>query len=293
MRIFLTFVLLFFAAGCRSLFQNNYLFKIQQEEFFLQGSVLVKGWGIADSCFKNISFEIPGEPYKAFLYYAGRNSGFLEDKSLYIEGQIISGRLIYAENVNRDPAYNRYVYTLRYDITPFVKRGENNLEIWGFESFLNEGLGVVILYEDSSERLKRVVLKSGLGFFWSGLEDEERRDSPMVEFKIKPNEISEEARVFMFFAGGSESPRDERVWFKGSLVKLNSSIISDSELLFENQIASYDGGDWDSLDFKLPLKKEDKFIYFQIESLDFTASEHNGDSLNFVLTGLEIPLVRE
>ncbi|MDP8217020.1 MAG: hypothetical protein P9L98_06910 [Candidatus Kaelpia imicola] len=293
MRIFLTSALLFFTIGCRSLFQNDYLFKIQQEEFFLQGSVLVKGWGIADSCFKNISFEIPGKPYKAFLYYAGRNSGHLEDKSLYIEGKIVSGRLIYAENVNKDPAYNRYVHTLRYDVTSFVKRGENNLEIWGFESFINEGLGIVILYEDSNESFKRVVLKSGLGFFWSGLEGEERDDSPIVEFKVKSGETPKEVRAFMFFAGGSDSPRDERVWFRRSSVKLNSSIIANSELLFENQIASYSGREWDSLDFKLPLKEEDKFVYFQIESLDFTASEHNGDSLNFILLGLEIPLAKE
>jgi hypothetical protein len=292
-KIFFISFFIFLSLGCRSIINRNYIFKPREQEFLLEGSLILKGYGIKENCFKDIDFYLPGEPYKAFLYRGGRNSIPLKDRHLYIEGKAVLGELIYAEDVNRDPAYNRYVYTLCYDITSFVKREHNHLKIWGFSSFSNEGLGLAVLYRDEKENLKRIVLHSGLGFFWSGLEDLKRHNSPLIELDINPEKASKEARIFMFLAGGSESPRDENVWIKRSPVRLSSSIISASELLFENEIASKDGPEWDSLEFNLSFKEEERFLYIEIESLDFTLSEHNGDSLNFVLLGAEIPLAKE
>ncbi|MDP8233984.1 MAG: hypothetical protein P9M06_04190 [Candidatus Saelkia tenebricola] len=281
--------------GCKSITtvshqDRNHFSRTGIEQFCINGTVLVEGWGIDQKSHQEISFLVPGEPYAAYLYWAGRNQTPLEDDFLYIDGKQIKGELIYGEIPGNPPLEIQYIFTMRYDVSSFVKKGVNDFKVWGFDAFHNSGLGLVVLYQDNREIKNRIVLKNGLGFFWAGLEKEENKNSSLIEFKIEPDLKDRDVRVFMMFAGGAPSPRDEKIWFLTSDKKVEDAIISKGEVLFENQIESKQGGEWDLIDFEVAVPEGAKYIYFQVESPQDTSSPDHGDSLNFVLSGVELTL---
>ena len=283
-----------FSFGCRNIVteflpSRNYFTRISEEKFSITGSVITGGWGIENNSFKQISFYVPGRPYLTYLYYSGRNQAPLEDKFLTVNGRQILGKLIYGEIPGNPPPELQYIFTVRYDVTPFVKKGDNDLKVWGFDAFHNDGLGLAAIYQDAGGVKNKIILKDGLGFFWAGIENKKKQNSHLVEFKIDPGLKKREARVFMMFAGGAPSPRDDRIWFLASDKKVEQSIISKGKVLFENEISSKNGKEWDLIDFNFPIDKDIKYIYFQVESPQITASPNKGDSLNFVSIGLELP----
>lgn len=287
MKKIILILLLFIPLGCSyiltGIFPSKcYLQRAREEIYFVDGTVLALGWGLDNKASKVISFSLPGGPELAYLYWAGRNQTPLEDSYLFINGRRVKGSLIYAETPGAPPPEIQYIFTVRYEITPFVKKGSNEFKIWGFDAYQNDGLGLIVIYRNQAAK-KKIILKDGLGFFWAGLK--EKRNSKVLEFLLLPE--SKEARIIMMFAGGAPSPRDDKIYCLTSEKKIDAEIISKGEVLFENCIESKQGKEWDCIDFEINVPQEAKYLYLQVESPQETATPHKGDSLNFVLALME------
>lgn len=291
MRGVIPFTVLFFIWGCVSyrvpILSEEVEGKVFGKTYLVQGAFLIQGWGLEDRSRKEIFFEIPGKPLFCYLYWAGRNQTSVEDPFLFINGEKVRGYLIYGEIPGVPPPEIQYIFTLKYDITKFVQEGENQLLIWGFDAYKNEGLGILVIYEDEKLGWRRITVREGLGFFWAGVPDPQKQNSKLLEFKLFNAEITV-VRIGLMFAGGEPSPRDDNIWVLASERRLNlKSIIDCGEVIFKNAINSEAGEQWDYLDFNYQCGQEKEYIYLQIESPQETLSPHKGDSLNFILAVLE------
>jgi len=287
----ISFAILFLIWSCAS-WRNFILFgkvkrEIPEKTYILQGSFLIKGWGLENRTHKEVFFQIPEKPLVCYLYWAGRNQTFVEDPFLFINGKKVRGHLIYEEMPGAPPPEIQYIFTLRYDITKFVHKGKNKLLIWGFDVYKNEGLGILAIYEHKNIGWRKIKIKEGLGFFWAGLPEPQKQNSRLVEFKLTNPETTV-VRIGLMFAGGEPSPRDDNIWMLASEKRLNlNSIIGRGEIIFKNALNSEAGKQWDCLDFNYQCGPDKKYLYLQVESPQNTSSPHKGDSLNFILAVLE------
>jgi hypothetical protein len=291
---FLVVAIIFFQ-GCATLIRTylpkNYSTQIGTQVYKIKGSVIAKGYGLMNKSNQEINIIVPGVPKKAFLYWAGRNQEPLGEEFLFLNGKKIRCSLIYGEKPGAPPPEIQYIFTYRADITRFIKKGRNNLKVWGFNAYCNEGMGIVVIYKDESLPLKEVMIKEGMGFFWAGLENKDKRNSKLVSYDFKPSYKERAARMIFMVAGGEPSPRDDYIWDLITKDEIKGkNIISKGKILFKNAIESRNGKQWDTLDFNLPILVDSRHLYFQIESPIKTASIYQGDSLNFVASILELPL---
>lgn len=269
---------------------EGYNTEIESHVYNIKGGVKIYNFGLADKNHQKLSFNVPGEPYECFLYWAGRSYGPLEDDFLVIDGKKVKCDLIYGEKPGAPPAEIQYIFTYKKEITGLVKEGKNEFSVWGFDAYENEGMSIVVLYKDEKSELKKIELKEGMGFFWSEL-DKEKKNSELLSYDFKPSGKARKARLNLLIAGGGPSPRNDNVWTLVKKEKIKGkNIIGEGQIIFKNEINSNILKKWDELSKSIIIPAESQHLYVQIESPEDTPSEHNGDSANFVVSLFELPL---
>jgi hypothetical protein len=111
--------------------------------------VVVGGAGTRNAQPATISVNVPGAVKQVLVYWEGNNPTPVGDNQITVGGNTVTGTLI------GGPTYfytNAYTTTYRADITGLgvVTTGANSIQVGGMDYVKNNGVGVVVIYDDGS-----------------------------------------------------------------------------------------------------------------------------------------------
>lgn len=157
--------------------------------------IYAKGVGLnnpsADTTSGNIQLNVIGTPVKAYLYWIERdlkNNGIDKTITLQKSGYPpvdITG----IQSTDMDN------YCFKADITNYVTSGFNSFTLSGLDNERNPGAGIVVIAEDYTEPVSKIIIKDGCDFFYHGIPGQE--NSELISFSFKPASFDRSGRVIL------------------------------------------------------------------------------------------------
>lgn len=142
-----------------------------------------------------IHMAIKGTPVKAFLYWIERDFSQpwdvldVDDTITFQKNGIsteITGTLIGSDADS---------FCFRSDITDYVSEGSNIFTLSGLDNERNPGAGIVVIAEDHTEPVSKIIIKDGCDFFYHGILGQE--NSELISFSFEPASFDRSGRVIL------------------------------------------------------------------------------------------------
>lgn len=161
--------------------------------------IYAKGVGLnnppAESTSGNIQLNIAGSPVRAFLYWTERDfykNGV--DNTITFQKNGLSPINITGDLIGSDADSSCF----RADITSYVTTGSNTFTLSGLNNERNPGAGILIIVEDTTLPLSKILLKDGCDFFYYGIAGQE--NSELISFNFEAATFDRSGRTIFFVA---------------------------------------------------------------------------------------------
>jgi hypothetical protein len=260
------------------------------------------GVGLEDKLPHAITFTVPtGATVKQVLFYwEGQTpENGAVDVQFKINGIDVTatdpGGTSAAPNRIASPVYfyttpgGQIIYSLayRYDITALnlVGPGANSLTIAGLDGFdfVNDGAGVMVIYEESGKPLSHIDLRDGLDLAFINFPSP--RDATVLqEFTFPASDKPRQATLAMFFSSvsgiisgsGTDRPSSIEVTVGGVTTK------------YSNLLKSNDGQEWDTQNIPVAIPAGETKLSVQAFSRDDLSTGNLPASFFWLAAGLSI-----
>ena len=112
--------------------------------------IVVGGVVMRDALNGTMSFNVPGTVTQAILFWEGNNPTAVGDNQITVEGSTVTGTQVGGFTYFYT---NAWTSTWRADITSLglVTSGANSIEVSGMDFTKDNGVGVVVIYDDGSD----------------------------------------------------------------------------------------------------------------------------------------------
>jgi len=182
-----------------------------------------------------INIDIPlGVTIKqVLLYWQGKGN---QDDTILLDGASITGSLI--GNTYAD----RYCYRADVTAVGFVSPGPNSLPVAGLDFVVNNGAGLMVIYDDGVNS-SEIIIKDGDDFAFGISSIPPPYDTTVPQtFSFTPEDVARVANLSMFFASVSGSASGGG--FRPSAIEVT---VGGTTTVFDDMLDSYDGDEWDTL----------------------------------------------
>ena len=261
-------------------------------------AVVANGVGMLASSSGDIALNVPGEPVKAFLYWAGYHTdpGGDDTVNLAVDGGsavAITADTTYGPDYWFSYTQDRYHYVYRADITAHVLQGNHTYTVSDFIwSGRRYGSEIVVVYQDPSLPFQAVFIQEGLDAAYHGYGPPRGPNTETNILNFNATEYDRDMQ-FIIVAGGVQSAeRPNAVWYQTGNSTVPDSIIDNPQAteIFGTPppLSVSDGDQWDTYQDSITVAAGDNWAAFQIESVDDIVGE-NGASLLWVSLAAAMP----
>ncbi|WGM90409.1 MAG: hypothetical protein NUK63_04615 [Candidatus Bathyarchaeum tardum] len=261
--------------------------------------IVAAGVGLEDLTTGDIQINVPGTVEVAYLYWAGIDGAGLGDDEVTFDAVDVV-----ADVTLEEPWGNWAEYTFVYvkDVTGLVSSGDNTYTISGVELWRNYGAGLVVIYEDESLPVSRVIWMDGSDGFWFGWDPDLGPNSDVVCFPFDACTNIRDVEMVLFSAGTEHDDRPNDVWtITGTGVPVETvvdAVGAQSSGLTYPLYAS-DGRAWDTYTDSISIPENHEYLCVQIESIPvYGANEDQdwagrGTSGLFLGAGIVLPVCEQ
>jgi hypothetical protein len=266
--------------------------------------IAAAGVGLNGGAPGDISLDVPGSVFKAYLYWAGyavsTNPDDFDSVSFSVDGD--PSTTVDADWVSGPEPWPEspdcYHYVFGADVTSLVESGDRDYTISGEGLAFTEpyGAGLMVVYGDGSLPVSYVSIKDGLDSFHCAYAAPQGPDSEVTCFDFASDTEEHSADVTMF-VGGVMPPdpevRPNAIWYQtGDSAQPDNLIDAGGTELDGGPPAPYplgssDGQQWDTYGNSVDVPAGDSWLGLQIESV----SDGEGTCCHglFVAAGMVIP----
>jgi len=234
-----------------------------------------------------ISFNVPGNPVKAFLYWEGQmGTNVVGDDQVMVDGMAVTGTLLGGPTTI---VSDEWTTSFRADITDKVSSGANSLQISGMEfdsrcpDCRNDGAAVVVLYSDGGAPFD-IGIKDGNDLAFINFPATRDATVPQT-FNFTPDDENVRQATLVLGVGSVNSedrPNVICVSFDGGTPTEYPDLMGDT-----------DGDDWDTVTLTPDVPVGASSLTVELKSKRADSSEYPEDalpaSLVWVVAGLGVP----
>jgi hypothetical protein len=233
--------------------------------------MVAAGVGLTDVTSGDITIDFSGTVVVAYLYWAGVDIGLegMGDNAVVFEGVSVEAD----ETFGPEFWYQgfggiRYHYVYLSDVTDLVT-GSGTYAIVDVDiGHKNYGAGLVVIYEDPSLPVVRVVLMDGLDGFWFGWEDPVGPNSDVVCFEFAAGVNNRDVDMLLLVGGTEHDDRPNAVWTQtGDGDKPADLIDPPSSANGPYPLVGSDGASWDTYSDTVGVAVGDEWLCVQVESI--------------------------
>jgi hypothetical protein len=261
-------------------------------------SMVAAGVGLAGTSSGSISVSVPETAtiVAAYLYWAGIAPQGSGDAAITFDVTDLTADTTLEEEWGFG---NYYSYVYIESVTSLVSPGANTYSIDNVDITVNYGAGLVVIYEDSSLPVNRVMLMDGADGFWFDWAPDLGPNSDVACFQFDADTCNRNADMFLFSAGTEHDDRPNEVWTLTGTGTPIEDIVNyvGAETSGETYpLFASDGPSWDTYNDDVEVSASDEWLCVQIESIESWEDPLHtapyigrGTSGLFIATGLVLP----
>lgn len=269
-------------------------FTIRFDEVGNYGMVAA-GVGLKDATSGDVFIDVPGTVVAAYLYWAGIDVETGGDDSVVFDGVTLTADEAYGpESWFSD----RFHFVYMEDVATLVNTGPYTYTVadvnLGYENY---GAGLVVVYEDMSLPMVRIVLEDGLDGFWFGWGAPVGPNSEVVGFDFVGSATDRDVEMFLVAGGTEHDDRPNAIWTEtGTGVKPTNLITSPTSVGGSYPLVGSDGSSWDTYGDSVMVPAGDEWLCVQVESIVTTSDSGpedyygRGTSALLIAAGFVLPV---
>ena len=261
--------------------------------------MVAAGVGLDGTSSGSISISIPGTVEAAYLYWAGNGLQGSGDDTITFDGTQITADITLEEGWG---VFYHYSFAYIKDVKTLVSASDNSYTISDVDIMINYGAGLVVIYEDPSLPINRVILMDGADGFWFNWDPDLGPNSEVACFQFDADTCVRNADMFLFSGGTEHDDRPNDVWtLTGSGAPITDIIgYAGAQASGETYpLYAIDGASWDTYSDNIEVSASDQWLCVQIESIesweDSQATDYAGRGTSglFIAAGLVLPICEE
>ncbi len=245
--------------------------------------IVAAGVGLANEQPGTITIDVPlGAVVKqVLLYWSGsfETVNPADDTTIIIDDTEVTGSLIGKEVL---VTRTRLVYRVDITLLGKVTSGTTSHEVKGLEYDINNGAGLLVIYDDGS-RLANIDIRDGLDFAYHKF-DGSLKTTDEQTFTFPASGISRTATLAMFFSSVSGSASGGG--FRPSAINVT---VDGSTTVYDNLLDSIDGDEWDTQNLDVIIPAGATNLSVQAFSVDNLSTGDNPTSFVWLTAGLSVP----
>ncbi len=225
-----------------------------------------------------INLEVPGDVVQALLYWEGHTAGPGYDDTISVNGVSVTGTVIGGPTQFFGSTYST---TVRADITALglVDEGNNALHITDMNfNRGNNGAGLLVIFDDDTTA--EIDIRDGNDLAFHAYDSPLDTTVPQTfTFAAEAEDRVADLTIFASSVADGE--------FRPTAVEVQSGVVT---VVYDNQLASNNGGEWDTLEIPVPIAAGASTLTVQVKSVDNLATGARPASLAWIGAGLSVPV---
>jgi len=259
--------------------------------------MITAGVGLNEQASGDLIVDVPGNVVAAYFYWAGVDTKPGGDNTAVFNGADIIADFSIEEQFWYMDSVEYYHYVYVKDVSSMINTGGQTYTISGNDEMIYPyGAGLVVVYEDSSLPLVRVVLMDGADGFHFFFEGSNGPNSELTCFDFDSATSDRDAEMFLMVGGNEHDNRPNKIWTQtGSGANPLDLITTPTGVGGPYPLVGADGPAWDTYTDNVAIAGGDEWLCVQIESIISEGSgwpdfDGRGTSALLIATGFMLPV---